>query len=107
MNCPSDHGILNDPIAAIIARHPEAFDERQRPVCGVWDPLLGPCICGDPANHVPKPACDTCNDTGLVDWMIEGDPNCYQEPDSDGKISCPDCGTARASADTISGVCGG
>jgi hypothetical protein len=50
--------------------------------------------------HISKvrtlpPACDTCNDTGLVDWMIEGDPNLYQEPDADGKIPCPDCDPTR------------
>lgn len=35
--------------------------------------------------------CDTCGGTGRVEWMIEGDPNCYQERDPDGKIPCPDC----------------
>ena len=35
--------------------------------------------------------CDTCGGTGRVQWMIEGDPNCYQERDSDDKIPCPDC----------------
>jgi hypothetical protein len=23
------------------------------PLCGHFDPLLGPCVCGDPANHKP------------------------------------------------------
>jgi hypothetical protein len=40
-----------DPIARIIAHFPDAFDERQRPVCGVWDPMLGPCVCGNPEGH--------------------------------------------------------
>lgn len=56
---------------------------------------------GSPLRQAPNPYrvtrsgphCDTCSDTGLVDWMIEGDPNCYQEPDSDGKLPCPDCAT--------------
>lgn len=29
------------------------LDERQRPACGHWEPMLGPCLCGDPANHEP------------------------------------------------------
>ena len=28
---------------------------------------------------------------GLIDWMVESDPNCYQEPDDDGQVACPDC----------------
>lgn len=40
-----------DPILAVIARYPEAFNERQQPVCGVWSPMLGPCICGNPDGH--------------------------------------------------------
>lgn len=35
--------------------------------------------------------CDTCGGTGKVQWMIEGDPNCYQERDSEDQIDCPDC----------------
>lgn len=40
---------------------------------------------------VPR-KCDTCDGFGRVEWMIEGDPNCYQERDSDEMIPCPDCG---------------
>lgn len=35
--------------------------------------------------------CDTCEDTGLIPWMVEMDPHHYMEPDSDGMIPCPDC----------------
>jgi hypothetical protein len=48
------YAVLEVPYAgldAVIARHPEAFDERQRPVCGVWVPMLGPCICGNVDGH--------------------------------------------------------
>ena len=40
---------------------------------------------------VTRPQCDTCSDTRRVPWMSENDPNCYQEPDSDGTLPCPDC----------------
>lgn len=43
------------------------------------------------------PACDTCGGIGRVEWMIEGDPNCYQERDSDGMIPCPDCAAGAGS----------
>jgi hypothetical protein len=36
---------------AAIHAFPGSFDERQRPKCGRWDPLLGPCVCGDPSKH--------------------------------------------------------
>lgn len=39
-----------------------------------------------------KARCDTCSDTGRILWMIEGDPNCYQERDAEGTIPCLDCG---------------
>lgn len=39
--------------------------------------------------------CDTCGGTGTVPWMIEGDPNCYQERDSEDQIACPDCSRAK------------
>lgn len=42
----------DDAVAAVIARYPDAFDERQRPLCGVWDPMLGPCICGGTGHGV-------------------------------------------------------
>lgn len=40
--------------------------------------------------------CDACGDTGRVPWMIEGDPNCYQERDSDDTIPCLDCAAEPA-----------
>lgn len=43
--------------------------------------------------------CDTCGDTGRIDWMIEADPNLYQSPDDDGTIACPDCAALDAQAD--------
>lgn len=46
------------------------------------------------APEKPKaPDCDTCGDVRRVPWMIEADPNCYQEQDSDGMVPCPDCST--------------
>ena len=44
-----EYGIV--PGATVFERFPDAFDERQRPVCGVWNPLLGPCVCGNPEGH--------------------------------------------------------
>lgn len=44
------------PGQSVFTRFPEAFDERQRPVCGVWNPLLGPCVCGNPDGHSSPPA---------------------------------------------------
>lgn len=43
-------------------------------------------------NPTPPVKCDACNDTRRVPWMVEADPNLYQEPDADGTIPCPDCG---------------
>lgn len=44
------------------------------------------------AQSSPRPErCDTCHDSGRVPWMVEGDPNVYQERDEEGTISCPDC----------------
>lgn len=40
--------------------------------------------------------CDTCADTGRVPWMVEADPNVYQESDADGTVPCPDCRAGRA-----------
>ena len=45
--------------------------------------------------------CDTCADTGRMPWMIEGDPNCYQEPDSDGMLPCIDCSPAEPDAGDV------
>lgn len=68
------------------------IDARRYPT--FWKPSTSP---------VGKPDCDTCGETGLIDWMIEGDPNCYQEPDSDGKIPCPDCSARVTSPGTTEG----
>lgn len=40
-------------------------------------------------------SCDSCDDTGRVPWMVEGDPNCHQEPDDDGQIPCLGCRPSR------------
>ena len=45
--------------------------------------------------------CDTCADTGRMPWMIEGDPNCYQEPDSDGMLPCIDCSPVEPDAGDV------
>lgn len=38
------------------------------------------------ALSTPPVKCDACNDTRRVPWMVEADPNLYQEPDADGTI---------------------
>lgn len=59
------------------------------------DGRIRPCAYPLPCWRHPAPAepvrCDTCGDKGRVPWMVEGDPNCYQERDADDTIPCPDC----------------
>lgn len=56
---------------------------------------------GVPATPDAGPRCDTCGDTGRIPWMIEGDPNCYQEPDDEGMLPCPDCIPATPDAGDV------
>ncbi|HSV40031.1 MAG TPA: helix-turn-helix domain-containing protein [Nocardioidaceae bacterium] len=42
------------------------------------------------------PSCDTCNDTGRVEWMVE--VNAVGEMDDDGKVPCLDCTTTPNSS---------
>lgn len=48
----------------VFERFPDAFDDRQRPVCGVWNPLLGPCVCGNPDGHTTQPSATSERDGG-------------------------------------------
>lgn len=65
--------------------------DGRRPGFAVWPCPTVRALLPD-ANSATTPAnCDACDDTGRVPWMVEADPNCYQEPDEDGTIPCPDC----------------
>ena len=86
---------MSDPTEGVrgCPRHPESSMSGDNcPVCrgGEADPTAG-----------ERNRCDTCADTGRMPWMIEGDPNCYQEPDSDGMLPCIDCSPAEPDAGDV------
>lgn len=47
-----------DNIDYIVSRFPEAFNERQQTVCGVWTEF-GPCVCGKKEGHDARPDRDS------------------------------------------------
>lgn len=55
-----------------------------------------------PRVNPPEP-CSTCDGTGSIPWMHESDPNFYQEPDDEGRVSCPDCRLRPAESPAESG----
>jgi hypothetical protein len=67
------------------------IDERGRPRCGVWSPMLGPCIAEwphehDSAGHLVRPAEPPPGEKNGATMSV-----CAEHPDGHARGRCPRC----------------